>query len=198
MVWALREFSGLPHKKVVGMAGVLDSGRFAYFLSERTGVSVEDIHAWTLGGHGDDMVPMVRHSTIGGLPLPECVAQGWFTQAELDAIVQRTRGGGGEIVALLKTGSAFYAPAESAIAMATSYLKDKKRVLPAAAYLNGEYGLRGLYVGVPVVIGKGRRRAHHPVLGQRRRKGDVRQVGRVGPGPDRRLQDHRPVAGLIR
>ncbi len=154
MVWALREFSGLPHKKVVGMAGVLDSARFAYFLSEKTGVSVEDIHAWTLGGHGDDMVPMVRHSTIGGLPLPECVAQGWFTQAELDAIVQRTRGGGGEIVALLKTGSAFYAPAESAIAMATSYLKDKKRVLPCAAYLSGEYGLRGLYVGVPVVIGK--------------------------------------------
>ena len=154
MVWALREFSGLPHKKVVGMAGVLDSSRFAYFLSEKTGVSVEDIHAWTLGGHGDDMVPMVRHSTIAGLPLPEAVGQGWMTQDELDAIVKRTRGGGGEIVALLKTGSAFYAPAESAIAMATSYLKDKKRVLPCAAYLNGEYGLRGLYVGVPVVIGK--------------------------------------------
>ena len=154
MVWALREFSGLPHNKVVGMAGVLDSARFAYFLSEKTGVSVQDIHAWTLGGHGDDMVPMVRHSTIGGLPLPECVNQGMFSQDELDAIVKRTRGGGGEIVALLKTGSAFYAPAESAIAMATSYLKDKKRVLPAAAYLNGEYGLRGLYVGVPVVIGK--------------------------------------------
>ena len=154
MVWALREFSGLPHNKVVGMAGVLDSSRFAYFLSEKTGVSVQDIHAWTLGGHGDDMVPMVRHSTIGGLPLPECVNQGMFTQDELDAIVKRTRGGGGEIVALLKTGSAFYAPAESAIAMATSYLKDKKRVLPCAAYLNGEYGLRGLYVGVPVVIGK--------------------------------------------
>jgi malate dehydrogenase len=154
MVWALREFSGLPHNKVIGMAGVLDSGRFAYFLAEKTGVSVEDIHAWTLGGHGDDMVPMVRHSTIGGLSLPECVAQGFFTQDELDAIVKRTRGGGGEIVALLKTGSAFYAPAESAIAMATSYLKDKKRVLPCAAYLSGEYGLRGLYVGVPVVIGK--------------------------------------------
>ena len=134
--------------------GVLDSGRFAYFLAEKTGVSVEDIHAWTLGGHGDDMVPMVRHSTIGGLPLPEAVAQGFLTQDELDAIVKRTRGGGGEIVALLKTGSAFYAPAESAIAMATSYLKDKKRVLPCAAYLSGEYGLRGLYVGVPVVIGK--------------------------------------------
>jgi len=154
MVWALREFSGLPHNKVIGMAGVLDSSRFAYFLAEKTGVSVADIHAWTLGGHGDDMVPMVRHSTIGGLPLPEAVAQGFLTQEELDAIVKRTRGGGGEIVALLKTGSAFYAPAESAIAMATSYLKDKKRVLPCAAYLSGEYGLRGLYVGVPVVIGK--------------------------------------------
>ena len=155
MVWALREFSGLPHKMVVGMAGVLDSARFAYFLSEKTGVSVEDIRAWTLGGHGDDMVPMVRHSTVGGLPLPECVKQGWMTQEELDGIVKRTRGGGGEIVALLKTGSAFYAPAESAIAMATSYLKDKKRVLACAVYLSGEYGLKDLYVGVPCVIGAG-------------------------------------------
>jgi malate dehydrogenase len=154
MVWALREFSGLPHNKVVGMAGVLDSARFAYFLAEKTGISVQDIKAWTLGGHGDDMVPMVRHSTVGGLPLPDLVKQGWMTQAELDAIVERTRKGGGEIVALLKTGSAFYAPAESAIAMATSYLKDKKRVLPCAAYLTGQYGLNGLYVGVPVVIGK--------------------------------------------
>ncbi|MCX8499364.1 MAG: malate dehydrogenase [Caulobacteraceae bacterium] len=154
MVWALREFSGLPHNKVVGMAGVLDSARFAYFLAEKTGISVQDIKAWTLGGHGDDMVPMVRHSTVGGLPLPDLVKQGWMTQAELDAIVERTRKGGGEIVALLKTGSAFYAPAESAIAMATSYLKDKKRVLPCAAYLTGQYGLDGLYVGVPVVIGK--------------------------------------------
>ena len=154
MVWALQKFSGLPKTKVIGMAGVLDSARFAYFLAEKTGISVEDIHAWTLGGHGDDMVPMVRHSTIGGLPLPECVKQGMFSQDELDAIVKRTRGGGGEIVALLKTGSAFYAPAESAIAMATSYLKDKKRVLPCAAYLDGQYGLKGLYVGVPVVIGK--------------------------------------------
>jgi malate dehydrogenase len=154
MVWALQQFSGLPKTKVIGMAGVLDSARFAYFLAEKTGVSVEDIHAWTLGGHGDDMVPMVRHSTIGGLPLPECVKQGMLSQDELDAIVKRTRGGGGEIVALLKTGSAFYAPAESAIAMATSYLKDKKRVLPCAAHLNGEYGLKDLYVGVPVVIGK--------------------------------------------
>ena len=153
MVWALREFSGLPHNKVVGMAGVLDSARFAYFLAEKTGISVQDIKAWTLGGHGDDMVPMVRHSTVGGLPLPDLVKQGWMTQAELDAIVERTRKGGGEIVALLKTGSAFYAPAESAIAMATSYLKDKKRVLPCAAHLNGEYGVKDMYVGVPVMIG---------------------------------------------
>jgi malate dehydrogenase len=155
MVWALQQFSGLPKEKVIGMAGVLDSARFAYFLAEATGVSVEDIHAWTLGGHGDDMVPMVRHSTVGGLPLPELVKQGWLSQAKLDAIVERTRKGGGEIVALLKTGSAFYAPAESAIAMATSYLKDKKRVLPCATYLTGQYGLDGLYVGVPVVIGAG-------------------------------------------
>jgi malate dehydrogenase len=154
MVWALQKFSGLPTQKVIGMAGVLDSGRFAYFLAEKTGISVEDIHAWTLGGHGDDMVPMVRHSTIGGLPLPDAIAQGLLSQDELDVIVKRTRGGGGEIVALLKTGSAFYAPAESAIVMATSYLKDKKRVLPCAAYLSGQYGLKGLYVGVPVVIGK--------------------------------------------
>src|SRR5580700_1850588 len=155
MVWALQKFSGLPSKKVVGMAGVLDSARFRYFLAEKTGVSVEDIHAWTLGGHGDDMVPMVRHSTVGGLPLPELVRQGVMTQDELDAIVKRTRGGGGEIVALLKTGSAFYAPAESAIAMAKSYLKDKKRVLPCAAHLTGQYGLKDMYVGVPAVIGAG-------------------------------------------
>jgi malate dehydrogenase len=155
MVWALQQFSGLPKEKVIGMAGVLDSARFAYFLAEKTGVSVEDIHAWTLGGHGDDMVPMVRHSTVGGLPLPELVKQGWMTQEELDGIVKRTRGGGGEIVALLKTGSAFYAPAESAIAMATSYIKDKKRVLPCATFLTGQYGLKDLYVGVPVVIGAG-------------------------------------------
>jgi malate dehydrogenase len=155
MVWALQQFSGLPTNKIIGMAGVLDSARFAYFLAEKTGVSVEDIHAWTLGGHGDDMVPMVRHSTVGGLPLPELVKQGWMTQDELDGIVKRTRGGGGEIVALLKTGSAYYAPAESAIAMANSYLKDKKRVLPCAAWLTGEYGLKDLYVGVPVVIGAG-------------------------------------------
>ena len=153
MVWALQKFSGLPTSKVIGMAGVLDSARFALFLAEKTGVSVEDIHAWTLGGHGDDMVPMVRHSTVGGLPLPELVNQGQITQAELDAIVERTRKGGGEIVALLKTGSAYYAPAESAIAMANSYLKDKKRVLPVAAYLTGQYGVNDMYVGVPALIG---------------------------------------------
>ncbi len=155
MVWALREFSGLPHAKVVGMAGVLDSARFALFLSERLGVSVEDVHAWTLGGHGDDMAPMIRYSTVGGLPLNVLVEQGALSQEELDAIIKRTRGGGGEIVALLKTGSAFYAPAESAVAMAKSYLHDKKRVLPCAAHLTGQYGQDGLYVGVPVVIGAG-------------------------------------------
>ncbi len=155
MVWALREFSNLPHHKVIGMAGVLDSARFRYFLAEKLGVSIQDIHAWTLGGHGDDMVPMVRHSTVGGLPLPEWVNQGLLSQDDLDGIVKRTRGGGGEIVGLLKTGSAFYAPAESAIAMARSYLKDEKRVLPCAAWLTGQYGVSGVYAGVPVVIGAG-------------------------------------------
>ncbi len=155
MVWALQKFSGLPANKVVGMAGVLDSARFRWFLAEKFGVSVEDIHAWTLGGHGDDMVPMVRYSTVGGLPLPVLMEQGKMTQAELDAIVKRTRGGGGEIVALLKTGSAYYAPAESAILMAKSYLHDKKRVLACAAHLNGQYGMKDIYVGVPVVIGAG-------------------------------------------
>jgi malate dehydrogenase len=155
MVWALRELSGLPHAKVIGMAGVLDSARFRYFLAEALGVSVRDVHAWTLGGHGDDMVPMVRHSTVGGLPLPEIVRQGLLSQDQLDALVKRTRGGGGEIVALLKTGSAFYAPAESAIAMAASYLKDEKRVLPCAAHVSGEYGVSDIYVGVPTVIGAG-------------------------------------------
>ena len=155
MVWALQQFSGLPTNMVVGMAGVLDSSRFAYFLSEATGVSVADIHAWTLAGHGDSMVPMVRHSTVGGLPLPQLVKQGWLTQEKLDAIVDRTRKGGGEIVALLKTGSAFYAPAESAIAMAKSYLNDQKRVLPAASWCDGEYGVNGMYVGVPTLIGAG-------------------------------------------
>jgi malate dehydrogenase len=153
MVWALQKASGLPHHMVVGMAGVLDSARFRYFLAEATGVSVRDIHAMTLGGHGDDMVPLIRYSTVGGVPLPVLVEMGWLSQEKLDAIVERTRKGGGEIVALLKTGSAFYAPAASAIAMAESYLKDQKRVLPCAAYLNGVYGVTDMYVGVPVLIG---------------------------------------------
>ena len=155
MVWALQKASGLPPKKVVGMAGVLDSARFRYFLAEEFKVSVEDVTAFVLGGHGDDMVPLIRYSTVAGIPLPDLVTMGWTTHERIDAIVDRTRKGGGEIVNLLKTGSAFYAPASSAIAMAESYLKDKKRVLPCAAYLDGEYGENGLYVGVPVVIGEG-------------------------------------------
>ena len=150
MVWALREFSGLPHNKVVGMAGVLDSARFRHFLAEEFNVSVEDVTAFVLGGHGDNMVPITRLCTVGGVPVTELIAPD-----RLDAIVQRTRSGGGEIVSLLKTGSAYYAPATSAIMMAESYLKDKKRVLPAAAHLTGQYGIDDLYVGVPVVIGAG-------------------------------------------
>jgi malate dehydrogenase len=153
MVWVMREATGLPHERVIGMAGVLDSARFRYFLAEEFGVSVEDVTAFVLGGHGDSMVPLVRYSTVAGIPLPDLVKIGWTTQERLDKIVQRTRDGGGEIVALLKTGSAFYAPAASAIAMAESYLRDKKRVLPCAAWLTGQYGVKDLYVGVPVVIG---------------------------------------------
>ena len=153
MVEVMQRVSGLPAEKVVGMAGVLDSARFRYFLAEEFGVSVQDVGAFVLGGHGDTMVPLVRYSTVGGIPLPDLVAMGWSTQDKLDKIVQRTRDGGAEIVNLLKTGSAFYAPAASAIAMAESYLKDAKRVLPCAAKLNGEYGINGLYIGVPVVIG---------------------------------------------
>src|SRR5690554_503007 len=155
MVAVLREACGLPHNKVVGMAGVLDSARFRHFIAEEVQVSVEDVTAFVLGGHGDTMVPMVRHSTVAGIPLPDLVKMGWLSQEKLDAIVERTRTGGAEIVGLLKTGSAFYAPASSAIAMAESYLKDKKRVLPCAVYLNGEFGVKGTYVGVPVVIGAG-------------------------------------------
>jgi malate dehydrogenase len=155
MVWALREFSGLPHEKVVGMAGVLDSARFRHFLAEEFNVSVEDVTAFVLGGHGDTMVPVVQYSTVAGIPIPDLIKMGWSSQEKIDAIVKRTRGGGGEIVALLKTGSAYYAPATSAIVMAESYLKDKKRVLPAAANLTGQYGITDLYVGVPVVIGAG-------------------------------------------
>jgi malate dehydrogenase len=155
MVWALREFSGLPATKVVGMAGVLDSARFRTFLAWEFGVSVKDVNAFVLGGHGDTMVPVLEYSTVAGIPVPDLVKMGWSTDEKMAEIVKRTRAGGGEIVALLKTGSAFYAPATSAIEMAEAYLFDKKRVLPAAVELNGEYGVSGLYVGVPVVLGAG-------------------------------------------
>ncbi|MCP5085628.1 MAG: malate dehydrogenase [Rhodobacteraceae bacterium] len=155
MVWALREFSGLPTEKVCGMAGILDSARFRHFLADEFKVSVKDVTAFVLGGHGDTMVPLVRYSTVAGIPLPDLVNMGWTTQEKLDAIVQRTRDGGAEIVGLLKTGSAFYAPAASGIEMAEAYLKDQKRVLPCAANVDGAYGLEGLYVGVPTVIGAG-------------------------------------------
>jgi len=153
MVWALREFSGLPHHKVVGMAGILDSARFRHFLADEFQVSVKDVSAFVLGGHGDTMVPLTRYSTVAGIPLPDLVSMGWTTQEKLDAIVQRTRDGGAEIVGLLGNGSAFYAPATSAIQMAQAYLKDQKRVLPCAAFVDGAYGLKGMYVGVPTVIG---------------------------------------------
>ncbi|MBJ27087.1 MAG: malate dehydrogenase [Alphaproteobacteria bacterium] len=153
MVWALQKTSNVPKKKIVGMAGVLDSARFRYFLAEELRVSVKDITAFVLGGHGDTMVPLVRYSTVAGIPLPDLVKMGWINQKKLDEIVQRTRDGGAEIVGLLKTGSAFYAPAASAIQMAESYLKDQKRVLPCAAHLNGQYGVTGLFIGVPAIIG---------------------------------------------
>ena len=153
MVWALREFSGLPVEKVCGMAGILDSARFRHFLASEFNVSVEDVTAFVLGGHGDTMVPLTRYSAVAGIPVPDLVKMGWSTQARIDEIVKRTANGGAEIVNLLKTGSAFYAPAASAIAMAESYLLDKKRVLPCAAWLSGEYGVKDMYVGVPVVIG---------------------------------------------
>ena len=155
MVWALREFSGMPHNMVVGMAGVLDSARFRHFLSVEFNVSMRDVTAFVLGGHGDTMVPLTRYSTVAGIPLPDLVQMGWTTQEKLDGIVQRTRDGGAEIVGLLKTGSAFYAPATSAIEMAEAYLKDQKRLLPCAAWCQGEFGLDGMYVGVPTIIGKG-------------------------------------------
>ncbi len=155
MVWALREFSGLPHNKVCGMAGVLDSARFRHFLAAEFDVSMRDVTAFVLGGHGDTMVPLARYSTVGGIPLPDLVRMGWTTQDRLDAIIQRTRDGGAEIVGLLKTGSAFYAPATSAIEMAEAFLKDQKRLLPCAAHVDGAYGLDGFYVGVPTIIGAG-------------------------------------------
>lgn len=155
MVWALREFSGMPHHMVVGMAGVLDSARFRHFLADEFKVSVEDVTAFVLGGHGDTMVPVIEYSTVAGIPVPDLITMGWSTQERIDAIVARTRSGGGEIVALLGNGSAYYAPATSAIAMAESFLKDKKRVLPCAVHLTGQYGVDNLYVGVPCVIGAG-------------------------------------------
>ena len=180
MVWALQKASGLPTRKVVGMAGVLDSSRFRYFLADEFNVSVEDVTAFVLGGHGDTMVPLTRYSTVAGIPLPDLVKMGWTSQARIDEIVDRTRNGGAEIVNLLKTGSAFYAPAASAIAMAESYLKDKKRVLPCAAYLNGEYGVKDMYVGVPVVIGsKGVERIVEIELGGKDREAFDKSVGAV-------------------
>ncbi len=154
MVWALQQFSGLPTNKVCGMAGVLDSSRFSHFLADEFNVSIQDVTTFVLGGHGDTMVPLTRYSTVAGIPVPDLVKMGWSTQEKIDEIVQRTRDGGAEIVGLLKTGSAFYAPATSAIEMAESYLKDKRRLLPCAAYLSGEYGLDSMYVGVPVIIGE--------------------------------------------
>jgi malate dehydrogenase len=154
MVWALQKASGLPRNMVVGMAGVLDSARLRFFLADEFNVSVEDVSAFVLGGHGDTMVPMARYSTVSGIPLPDLIRMGWTTQGRVEEIMNRTRSGGAEIVNLLKTGSAFYAPASSAVAMAESFLLDKKRVLPCAAWLNGEYGIKNLYVGVPVVIGE--------------------------------------------
>jgi malate dehydrogenase len=154
MVWALQKFSGVPHNMIVGMAGVLDSARFRYFLADELGVSVEDVSAFVLGGHGDTMVPMPRFSTVAGIALPELVKMGWIKQERLDQIIQRTRDGGAEIVGLLKTGSAYYAPATSGVLMAESFLKDQKRVLPCAVYVDGAYGIKDLYVGLPVVIGE--------------------------------------------
>tara|TARA_R100000365_G_scaffold1408_1_gene4861 strand:- start:734 stop:1696 length:963 start_codon:yes stop_codon:yes gene_type:complete len=155
MVWALQKFSGLPPEKVVGMAGVLDSARFRHFIADELNVSVQDVTAFVMGGHGDTMVPLARYSTVAGIPLPDMVKMGWMSKDKLDEIIQRTRDGGAEIVGLLKTGSAFYAPAASAVEMAECYLKDKKRILPCAAHLTGQFGLSDTYVGVPVVIGAG-------------------------------------------
>lgn len=155
MVWALQKFSGLPKNMVVGMAGVLDSARFRHFLAEEFDVSVEDVTAFVLGGHGDSMVPLARYSTVAGIPLPDLVKMGWVSKGRLEEIIQRTRNGGAEIVGLLKTGSAYYAPASSAISMAEAHLKDKKRVLPCAAHLSGQYGVKDMYVGVPTIIGAG-------------------------------------------
>jgi malate dehydrogenase len=180
MVWALQKFSGLPKHKVIGMAGVLDSARFRHFLAEEFNVSVKDVTAFVLGGHGDTMVPLVRYSTVAGIPVPDLIKMGWSTEEKIAKIVQRTRDGGAEVVNLLKTGSAYYAPASSAIAMAESYLKDYKRVLPCAAYLDGQYGVKGTYVGVPVVIGeKGVERIVEVVLNDEDKAGFTKSVSAV-------------------
>ena len=180
MVWALQKFSGLPKSHVVGMAGVLDSSRFQHFLAEEFDVSVEDVTAFVLGGHGDTMVPLPRYSTVAGIPLPDLVKMGWTSKDRLEAIIQRTRDGGAEIVGLLKSGSAYYAPAASAVAMAEAYLKDKKRVLPCAAHLSGQYGVKDLYVGVPAVIGgKGVERVIEIDLNKGERKMFDKSVGSV-------------------
>ncbi|MBL8790907.1 MAG: malate dehydrogenase [Rhizobiales bacterium] len=180
MVWALQKFSGLPKNKVIGMAGVLDSARFRHFLAEEFNVSVKDVTAFVLGGHGDTMVPLVRYSTVAGIPVPDLVKMGWSSEEKIAKIVQRTRDGGAEVVNLLKTGSAYYAPASSAIAMAESYLKDYKRVLPCAAYLDGQYGVKDTYVGVPVVIGeKGVERIVEVVLTEEDKAGFTKSVAAV-------------------
>ena len=155
MVWVMQKATGFDPHRVVGMAGILDSARFCYFLAEELDVSIEDVTALVLGGHGDTMLPLVRYSTVGGIPLPDLVKMGWITQQKVDEIVQRTRHGGEEVIKLLKTGSAFYAPGAAAMTMAESYLKDKKRLLPCAAYLQGQYGVSDMYIGVPVIIGQG-------------------------------------------
>ena len=198
MVWALQKACGLPKTKVVGMAGVLDTGRFRKFLSDEFKVSVEDVSALVLGGHGDDMVPIARYSTVGGIPLPDLVKMGWISQQKLDAIIERTRKGGGEIVNLLKTGSAFYAPASSAIQMAESYLKDKRRVLPCAAFLNGEYGVQGHVCRRAGDHRRQRRGEDRGDRSQRGRAADVQQVGRGREGSDRRLPEDRPALGRLR
>jgi malate dehydrogenase len=180
MVWALQKYCGLPANKVVGMAGVLDSARFRHFLAEEFNVSVEDVTAFVLGGHGDTMVPLIRYSTVAGIPVPDLIKMGWSTQEKIDKIVQRTRDGGAEIVSLLKTGSAYYAPATSAIAMAESYMKDKKRLLPCAALLTGQYGVKDTYVGVPVVIGeKGVERIAEIALNEEDKAGFKKSVDAV-------------------
>ncbi len=185
MVWVLQQKSGLPPHMVVGMAGVLDSARFKLFLAQEFGVSVEDVTAFVLGGHGDTMVPLTRYSTVAGIPVPDLIKMGWSTQEKIDAIVKRTANGGGEIVKLLEKGSAFYAPAASAVAMAESFLHDKKRVMPVAANLTGQYGVSDLYVGVPVVIGAGGVERIVEIELDRGRAGGVRKVGRRGQGADR-------------